>query len=32
MRFLAAAYVVYSIATDLIIWGGVLYYFLKTFF
>ena len=30
MRFLGAAYVVYSVATDLIIWGGALYYFLKT--
>ena len=27
MRYLALAYLVYSVATDLAIWGGALYYF-----
>ncbi len=32
MRILAAIYFGYSILTDLIIWGGALYLFLKAFF
>jgi len=28
MRYLALAYLVYSIVTDLAIWGGALYYLL----
>ena len=27
MKYLALAYLVYSVATDLAIWGGALYYF-----
>ena len=27
MRYLALAYLVYSVTTDLAIWGGALYYF-----
>ena len=32
MRILALVYLGYSILTDLIIWGGAIYLFLKTFF
>jgi len=32
MKFLTAVYLGYSILTDLIIWGGAIYLFLKTFF
>jgi len=31
MRALAGLYLVYSVTTDLVIWGGALYYFLKNF-
>lgn len=31
MRALAGLYLVYSVATDLVIWGGALYYFLQNF-
>jgi hypothetical protein len=27
MKYLTLAYLVYSVATDLAIWGGALYYF-----